>query len=137
MAALKLAPAVMGGWFVGEQRARGLAWMIAGGLLMTVVGIAGAGITGYLDYAGLVTTIPTSGMSVSYLTGIGWLSFALLLVGLAVSMSMFRWPRLAFVVGVATLVVASPTVYVTTFTLMLAALSPLLPDRTRSAGIAS
>lgn len=128
MAALKLTPAVMGGWFVGMQRTRAMAWMLAGALLMTVIGLLGSGVTSYLDYAGVIRTIPPYPWTLSYLTGISWLSTAILVAGMCVSALLWRRPAIAFGVAVVTMVVGSPALLLPSFTLLLGALAPMVPD---------
>ena len=128
MAGLKLAPAVMAAWFVGPHGAVGLAWVLAGGVLMAAVSVIGAGVTANVDYASIVGTIPPSEMSLSGQTGIGWLSTATSGAGMLASALVWRQPRLSFVIGVATLVLASPALHLTTLTLLLGALAPLIPE---------
>jgi len=129
MGALKLAPAVMAGWFLGAQRSRGVAWVMAGAIIVAAIGGIGAGITNTIRYAEIVGTIPMSGLSLSGQTGIGWLSPATLVAGTAIAGFLWRWPRLSFVVGVVALVAGSPALYASTLTLLLAILAPLVQDR--------
>lgn len=129
MSALKLAPAVMGGWFVGAQRLRGLAWIIAGGVVVAAIGAIGAGITNTVRYVEIAGTIPMSALSLSGQTGIGSLSPAMLVAGAALAAILRGWPRLSFAVGVVALVAGSPALYFSTLTLLLGVLVPLVPDR--------
>lgn len=128
LAALKLAPAVMGGWFVGMHRARAVAWMLAGGVALTLIGAIGAGGTAYVDYASVARSIPPYPMTLSGQTGIAWLSQGALISGTVFAALLWRTPRLSYAVAVATLVVGSPVLSLTTFTLLLAALAPLIPE---------
>ena len=128
MAGFKLSPGIMGGWFIGQHRWLGLTWILVGGLLMLAVSVVGAGVVATVEYAAIVGTIPPSSMSLSGQTGIGWLSGAALLGGTFLTALLRSQPRLAFVVAIAVMVIGSPALYLTTLTLLLGALAPLLPD---------
>jgi hypothetical protein len=131
LAGLKLAPAVMGGWFLGAHRTVGLIWMLVGAIVTAIIGAIGAGAMSYVDYADVARSMPTSPMSLSGETGVTWLSPAALVAGTAFAAAVWRMPRLSFAVAVATLVIGSPVLQFTTFTVLLAALAPLIPEPDR------
>jgi len=132
LAGLKLAPAVMGGWFVGVHRTAGLTWMLGGATAVAIIGAIGAGAMSYVDYAQVARSMPTMPMSLSGLSGIPWLSPVALVAGTVIAAALWRMPRLSFAVAVATLVIGSPVLLLTTFTLLLAALAPLIPEPDRA-----
>jgi hypothetical protein len=132
LAGLKLAPAVMGGWFLGVHRTVGLVWMLVGAIATAIIGAFGAGAMSYVDYADVARSMPTFSMSLSGQFGISWLSQAALVAGSALAAALWRMPRLSFAVAVATLAIGSPVLQFTTFTLLLAALAPLIPEPDRA-----
>ena len=132
LAGLKLAPAVMGGWFLGVHRTVGLIWMLVGAFAMAIIGAIGAGAMSYVDYADVARSMPTFPMSLSGQTGITWLSPVALVAGTVFAAALWRMPRLSFAISVATLVIGSPVLLFTTFTLLLAALAPLIPEPDRA-----
>ena len=137
LAGLKLAPVVMGGWFLGVHRTVGLIWMGVGAMAMAIIGAIGAGAMSYVDYADVARSMPTFSISLSGQTGISWLSPAALVAGTAFAAALWRMPRLSFAVAVVTLVIGSPVLQFTTFTLLLAALAPLIPESDRADAAAS
>ena len=118
----------MGGWFIGQHRATGLAWVLAGAAVMMAVGLVGAGMDGMLEYVGIFGAIPPSVSSLAGLTGIGWLCTVALGAGTLVSALLWRQPRASFVVAVTTMTLASPAFQLTTLTILLGALAPIIPE---------
>lgn len=129
LAALKIMPGALAGWFVGVHRVPGAVPIAIGMLATTAVGLAGAGVSGYVDFLGVASSTRPSAMSLSSASGLPWLSFAVLIAGTLASASLWRQPRLSFVVAIVTLVAGSPALYFSTFVLLLAALAPLIPER--------
>jgi hypothetical protein len=133
--ALKLGPALLFGWLVG-QRGRSAALAFCVGLVAAaIVGLVGAGITANADYirlalGGGVAPTPLSlpgllhhFLHISEATG----AHALLLVpplGLFLGWSLRRRPRLALAVGLGAAIFSSPVVMTGNFVLLMAAASP-------------
>ena len=127
MSALKISPGVMAGWVVGQGRWRMLAWMGLGGAIVAVVGLAGAGIANHIAYFDVLRAARPSDLSLSGLTGIGWLSPATLVGGTILAALLGRRPGLSFVVAVFALVAGTPAMYASALATLIAVLAPLLP----------
>ncbi len=136
MAALKLAPAVLILWFVGQRRWTAVQSFIVAGIACLLVSLAGAGLEAHLDYLRVVGETQVSGLSdlsiAGLLLGLGApplvapiVTGCLLVFGSIEVLALRHRPRLAFAVAVGTMIIASPVVNLNTLTLMLAALAPL------------
>lgn len=131
IAALKITPGVLGGWFVGLHRGAAVRWLVLGAISSGMLSLVGAGFAAYLAYPGVLSSTSPSAMSLSALSGIAWMSPAVLVAGTVASALLWRWPRLSFAVGIGTIVVGSPALYFSTFVLLLAGLAPLIPETER------
>ena len=110
MTALKLSPGTGFGWFVGQRDWARLAWALGGLLALGLVGLVGAGIQPWLDYLGVARQTQPSPESLSGLTGLPWLSSAVLVGGtiLAAAVRRDRW---SFGIALVASVLGSPALY--------------------------
>lgn len=130
--ALKLTPGVLGGWFLGLHRGAAVRWLVAGAISSGILSLVGAGLGAFVAYPGVLGSTAPSGISLSALTGIAWMSPAVLVAGTVASTLLWRWPRLSFAVCIATIVAGSPALYFSTLVLLLAVLAPLIPETEQS-----
>jgi Glycosyltransferase family 87 len=128
IAAVKLAPVAVVGWLIAERRYRALAAFGVTLVVLALVSVAGAGINSFSEYLAVVPTLRPSPLSLAGQTGISWLSYAALAVGIALSASMRSRPRLAYCVAVVTLVLGTPVIYYGGLVVLLALAAPLLPE---------
>ena len=137
MTALKLTPVVLAWWLVTQRRWSAVRAFVVGGLAIGVVSLLGAGLPAHLEYLGIVRQTSTAGASDLSLAGLaraagvdpGLASVlpALALVAGFVSVWLLRdRPGLAYAVAVVTMLVGSPVVNVNWFTVLLAALAPVV-----------
>ena len=111
MAVIKLSPVAMVGWLVGTRAWQAVrAWAVTLAALL-VVGVIGAGVQSYLDYLDVARSTHPSLWSVSALTGIPWLSYAVLAGGTILSAAVGRRPALSFMIAVGASVFGSPALY--------------------------
>ena len=110
MTALKLSPGTGFGWLVGQGDWRRLAWAIGGLLALAFVGLMGAGIQPWFDYVGVARQTQPSPESLAGLTGLPWLSSAIL-VGGTVLAAVVRRDRWSFGIAVVASVIGSPALY--------------------------
>jgi hypothetical protein len=137
MAALKLSPGTGFGWLVGQRDWPRIGWAIAAAIVLGLVGLAGAGLQPWFDYLDVARATQPSPESLSGLTGLPWLSFAVL-VGGTVLAALIRRDRWSFGVAVAASVLGSPALYHAGYVPLLVLTIPLaeaLRDRSdRAAG---
>jgi hypothetical protein len=110
MAALKLSPGTGFGWIVGQRDAKRLAWGAAGLLALAAIGVVGAGIDAWIAYIGIARSTQPSPESLSGLTGLPWLSFAVLVGGTALA-AVIRRDVWSFGIAVTASVLGSPALY--------------------------
>jgi hypothetical protein len=144
MAALKLAPGVMAGWWVGRHHGSGAMAVLAGAVFLGIVGLVGAGIHSYIAYASIPGTTEPSSLSVAGRLGATWFPYVALTLGGVAAAALSRFPRLSFSVAYLALLVGTPAVYVADFGLLVGFLIPFvrrseeesvaLPMRGRSDG---
>lgn len=135
MAAVKIAPGTLFGWLVGRRDPAGFAWAVAGLASLVVIGVLGSGITAWADYATVATHTRPSPESLSGMTGLPWLSFAILVVGTIVA-ALVRRDGWSFAVAVTASVLGTPALYHAGYVPLLALLAPLaghLEGRRRAA----
>jgi len=125
VAALKLAPASMAGWIVGGRR--GALRAVVGTVAMIAVAcVVGASPASLPEYIGVIRQgIGASWLSLSALTGIPWMSMAVLVVGTAVAVVLGRWPGASFTAAVLAAVLGTPALYLSGFVTLLAVLAPV------------
>jgi hypothetical protein len=126
MAALKLAPGVMAGWWVGRHRGSGALAVLSGAIGLGLVGLVGAGIHSYLAYTSIPGTIEPSSLSVSGRLGASWFPYVAIVGGGLVAAALDRFPRLAFSVAYAAMLAGTPAVYVADFGLLIGFLIPFV-----------
>jgi hypothetical protein len=126
MAALKLAPAVMGGWWAGRHGAPGLLAVTAGAVGFGIAGFLGAGLESYLAYLSIPSTTEPSSLSVAGRLGASWFPYVALVVGALAAARLGRFPRMSYAVAYVAMLVGTPAVYVATFGLLIGLLVPLI-----------
>ena len=130
LAAIKLSPAVMGGWWIGHHRGHGVLSFFVGLAVLAALGLWGAGWDAHVAYVGIAGTTDPSDLSIAGRLGAPWFPFVSLLVGTAIAGALGRYPRLSFGVAYGAMLVATPAVYVATFSLLIGFLVPFV-DRAR------
>lgn len=131
MAALKISPGTMIGWILARRDIRMLAWALGGIGAWFLIGLIGAGSASYLDYVAVAGDIAPSENSLSAISGLPWLSPAVLVAGTLIALSLGNHPRLSFAVAIAASVLGHPAVFVASFAPLLGAMAPLMPDGQR------
>ena len=135
LAAIKVTPGLMGLWLLVTGRRRGFGWFIAGGLVVGLISLLGAGIDTHLEYLRLLA----SGQAVGIypLSVGGWarylgapaaiyerLPMFCLAAGIVLMVLLRHRPGWSFRVGVATMILGSPAVSINWFVLLYALLAP-------------
>ena len=136
MTALKLSPGTGFGWLVGRRDWPRLLWASGGLLALALVGLIGAGIQPWFDYLGVARQTQPSPESLAGLTGLPWLSSAIL-VGGTVLAAAVRRDRWSFGIAVVASVVGSPALYHAGYIPLLVLTLPLaeaLRERAERAG---
>jgi hypothetical protein len=95
---------------------------IAGAGAAMIVGVLGAGVPNHLAYLSVGSAVGASPLSLSGITGLPWPVLAA--VGLLGVLALRKTPRHAWVVAVATMVLASPVLYINHLALLLPAVLP-------------
>jgi Glycosyltransferase family 87 len=126
MAALKLAPGVMVGWWVGRHRGSGVLAFLAGAASLGLVGLVGAGIHAYIAYASIPGTTEPSSLSVAGRLGASWFPYLAITLGGLMAAALGRFPRLSFSVAYLAMLVGTPAVYVADFGLLIGFLIPFV-----------
>jgi hypothetical protein len=137
LAALKLAPGALGGWSVGQHGWRAIPWLVAGGLVLALIGLVGAGWSSYVAYFDVARDTLPSDLSLAGRTGLPWLPYAVLVAGTLLAAALGRWPRLSYAVAFVTMIAGTPAIYVSTMAIFLGILAPLVPDRDPAPVVAS
>jgi hypothetical protein len=132
LAALKLAPAVMGGWWVGTHGRSGMSSVLSGAAALGVVGLIGAGVDAFRAYLAIPASTQPSSLSVAGLLGAPWFPYVGLAVGAVAAAGLRRYPRLAFSVAYVAMMLGNPAVYVATFGLLIGLLIPFVSDEPRA-----
>lgn len=128
IAAVKLAPIAMVGWLLAERHTRGIVAMAATIAGLLLISVLGAGVDSFLEYLKVVPTLKPSPLSLAGQTGIGWISYAVLVAGILLAASLRRHPGIAFAVALVTMVVGTPVIYYGGLVVLLALAAPLLPE---------
>lgn len=137
MTALKLTPVVLAWWLITQRRWSAVRAFIAAGLLIAIVSVIGAGLAPHFEYLGIIRQTSTTGTSELSLAGLAryvgvdaavanLLPTAALLGGVVVMWLVRARPGLAYAVGVITMLVGSPVINVNWFTVLIAALAPVV-----------
>ena len=131
MASIKLTPGTLGGWLVATRRWRGVATAAGTVAVIGVFSVLGSSVGAFADYVEVARTAGPSTSSLSGLTGVGWVSPAVLVVGTVAIMGLGRWPRIAFIVGVVLSVVGTPALYLSSWVPLIATLAPFADKATQ------
>jgi hypothetical protein len=125
LAGLKLSPGSLAGWVLASGRAgmAGLALGLGACFLACVLGASPGAIPEYIQV--VWRGIGPSWLSLSSLSGIPWLSPAVMLTGTVCSAVLGPWPAASFAVGVLSTVIGTPALYLSGFVTLLALLAPL------------
>jgi hypothetical protein len=126
MAALKLAPGVMAGWWVGRHHGSGALAVLVGAAGLGLIGLVGAGIHSFVAYASIPGTTEPSSLSVAGRLGVSWLPYVAIPLGGLAAAALGRFPRLSFAVAYLALLVGTPAVYVADFGLLIGFLIPFV-----------
>ncbi len=137
MTVLKLTPVVLAWWLITQRRWSAVRAFLVTGAALGVVSLIGAGIPAHFEYLGIVRQTSTTGTSDLSLAGmarfvgvdpsIANLLPTIALVGGIVLVWVFRErPALAYATGVLTMLFGSPVININWFTLLLAALAPIV-----------
>jgi hypothetical protein len=137
MTAFKITPGVFLWWLLTQRRWSAVKAFVATGLLVLVVSVLGAGIPAHLEYLGIMRQTASAGTTYLSLAGAARfvgipeaianvLPTLALVVGAALIWLLRDRPGAAYVVAVLTMIAGSPVVQITWFTILLAALAPLI-----------
>jgi len=107
LTAAKIMPVVFLPWLVTERRSRLLVAYFAAAAICTVVGVLGAGLEATLKYPGIMLSSKPQPISLSYLTGVSWLSPGLTVFGMVATL--FLRDGRAYQMAVLTLVLFNPS----------------------------
>lgn len=105
--AAKVMPLVFLPWLISERKPRPLVGFLAALAVCGLIGILGAGLDATLQYPGIMLSSAPQPVSLSYLTHISWLSDALTLIGVAVTLVLRG--RRSFQMAVVTMVLFNPS----------------------------
>lgn len=136
MTAVKVSPAVLALWLVGQRRWRAVQGGVVGAVAIALVSLAGAGLTAHLDYLGIMGQTTSGGPSDLSLAGMArflgmpsgtarFLPEVGLVIGLTAMVAARRRVGLSYAIAVATMTLASPVVNINTFAMLLGCLAPL------------
>lgn len=137
MTALKLTPVVLAWWLITQRRWTAVRAFVVGGLMIAAVSVLGAGLSAHLEYLGIVRQTSTAGTTDLSLAGIarfvgadpalaGLLPVVALLAGFIAIWFLRERPGPAYAVAVVTMLLGSPVVNINWFTVLLAALAPVV-----------
>jgi hypothetical protein len=146
MTAFKITPGVFLWWLITQRRWDAFKAFVVTGLVVLVVSVIGAGVQAHLEYLGIMRQTATAGTTYLSLAGaaryIGVpgeianvLPTAAIVVGAAVIWLLRDRPGPAYAAAVITMIAGSPVVQITWFTILLAALAPVvwpMPSRVAS-----
>jgi hypothetical protein len=130
MASIKLAPGTTVGWQLGTAAWRALAGVVLAGLAALALTIVGAGAGSIGEYLEVARNVRPSTYSLSFIVGVPWASYAVLVLGtLAAAAVGRRSPATAFSIAVIVAVLGTPALYPSGLVTLLAALVPFaVPD---------
>jgi hypothetical protein len=129
MFAIKLWPIVLLAFFVARDRGRAIGGFLISVAVVGTLSLLGAGLEAHVWYLGVAYGTPTSAFSLpGVLSALGvdipWISYLVLIFGLAEVWGLRRRPELAYAVAVGTMIVGSPVVNGNTYALLIACLAP-------------
>ena len=137
MTALKLTPVVLAWWLITQRRWTAFRAFVVAGLAIAVVSLLGAGLPAHLEYLGIIRQTSTAGTSDLSLAGLaravgvdpgvaGVLPAIALVAGFVAIWLLRERPGAAYSVAVVTMLAGSPVVNVNWYTVLLAALAPVV-----------
>jgi hypothetical protein len=137
MTALKLTPVVLAWWLITQRRWGALRSFVVGGAVFAIISVLGAGLAAHFEYLGIVRQTSTGGTSDLSLAGMArfvgvdpsvanLLPTLALVIGFGAIWFLRERPGLAYAVAVVTMLLGSPVVNVNWFTVLLAALAPVV-----------
>ena len=144
MTAFKITPGIFMWWLITQRRWDAFKAFVVTGLAVLVVSVVGAGIPAHLEYLGIMRQTATAGTTYLSLAGAARyvgvppeianaLPTLALIVGAVAIWLLRARPGAAYAVAVLTMVAGSPVVLINWFTILLAALAPVvwpMPDQT-------
>jgi hypothetical protein len=128
MTAFKIAPGTLFGWLVARRNLRAFLWAGGGAIALLLIGAIGAGLDSYVEYLAVAGGTRPSPESLSGMTGLPWLSVAVLVVGTLLA-AVVRRDAWSFGIAVVASVLGAPALYHAGYVPLLALLAP----RARSA----
>jgi hypothetical protein len=125
LAGFKISPGSLTAWILGARRdgSSAMVLTVAGCTLLSVFVAAPDAIAQYFGV--LAKGVGPSWLSLSGLTGLGWLSPAVLASGTLLALGLKRWPAVSFSTAVAASVLGSPALYLSSLVTLLSILAPL------------
>lgn len=137
MTAFKITPGVFMWWLITQRRWTAFKAFVVTGIAVLSVSVLGAGVQAHLEYLGIMRQTATAGTTYLSLAGAAryvgvpvdvanLLPTAAIVIGVAVIWLLRDRPGLAYAAAVITMIAGSPVVQVTWFTILLAALAPIV-----------
>jgi hypothetical protein len=131
LTSVKLAPVCFVAWLLGGRRRVPASFLVAG-VVILLISVIGAGLDTWSAYIGVVRSTGPSPWSLSGLTGLPWLSFAMLAGGTVAAWLLRARRGRSFAVAVATSVLGTPAVGLSTLATLIAVLVPVAwPEETK------
>ena len=137
MTAFKITPGVFMWWLITQRRWDAFKAFVVAGLAVLAISVLGSGVQAHLEYLGIMRQTATAGTTYLSLAGaaryIGVpveianaLPTIAILVGVGAIWLLRDRPGAAYAVAVLTMIAGSPVVQITWFTILLAALAPVV-----------
>lgn len=137
MTALKLTPVVLAWWLITQRRWDGGKGFVLAGLTIAAISVLGAGLSAHLEFLGIIRQTASAGTTVLSLAGAARylgidagvasaLPTLALVAGFVVVWTLRARPGVAYAAAIVTMLVGSPVINVNWFTILLAALAPLV-----------
>jgi hypothetical protein len=124
MTAIKIAPGTMFGWLVARRDLPAFLWAASAAVALLLIGAIGAGLDSYGEYLAVVRGTRPSPESLSGMTGLPWLSVAILVAGTLLA-AIVRRDAWSFGIAVVASVLGAPALYHAGYVPLLALLAPL------------
>jgi Glycosyltransferase family 87 len=137
MTAFKITPGVFMWWLITQRRWDAFKAFVVAGLAILAISVLGAGLAAHFEYLGIIGQTATAGTTYLSLAGaaryIGVpaelanvLPTVAIVVGAAAIWLLRSRPGAAYAAAVITMIAGSPVVQITWFTILLAALAPIV-----------
>jgi hypothetical protein len=124
MTAIKIAPGTMFGWLVARRNLPALLGAVSAAAVLLLVGAIGAGFDSYGEFLAVARQTRPSPESLSGMTGLPWLSMAILVAGTLLA-AVVRRDAWSFGIAIAASVLGAPALYHAGYVPLLAILAPL------------